>query len=705
MLKQILFAVSLLITLGVFGYTTYRFYRFFRLTKPFSVSHWGERFGVMMKVAFGQSKILRKPVVGMMHALVWWGFLVILVGSIEMVIDGLFGTDRVLFVLGPVYDIITASGDIFALIIMLAILAFLFRRIFMNIRRFRGIEMKHTSHQDANFALTLILLLMISLLGMNTFYLAHHRAVAAEIRGVFPVSELMAPWFSNMATGSLHLWHEIFWWSHILLIFLFANILPYSKHFHVFMSVPNVFLSRLEPLGYLPNMPQVTEEVKRMMDPNLAFAAPAEGEAAPVSRFGVLDVEDITWKNYLDSLACTECGRCTEACPANITGKKLSPRKIIMDVRARMKEKGPGLVKDSAYSDGKSLIRGWISEEELWACTTCNACALECPVNINHPSLIVDMRRYLVMEEAKGPGELNAIFTNIENNGAPWQFSPQDRLLWAEGLQVPVMSEMFAAGEKPEYLFWVGSAGAFDDRYKKVSREFVKVLNHLGVSYAVLGTEEADSGDVARRAGNEMLFQMQALMNIELFNMYEVKKILTCCPHDYNTFKNEYPDLGGNYEVIHHSQFLAEQIPNFKSQIINKIENSDPSSLRSSGQAQNLKLTFHDPCYLGRANGEYDAPRKVLSALGAETIEMKRCKSFALCCGAGGGQMFKEAEKGDKEVFIERIEEAVETGAEVVVTACPFCMVMMTDGIKYKNREENMKNYDLAELVSMSLQL
>jgi Fe-S oxidoreductase len=497
-----------------------------------------------------------------------------------------------------------------------------------------------------------------------------------------------------MSSNGLHTWHEVFWWSHILLIFIFANILPYSKHFHVFMSVPNVFLSRLEPLGYLPNMPEITEEVKKMMDPNLAFAAPAEGESPTVTRFGVLDIEDTTWKNYLDSLACTECGRCTEACPANITGKKLSPRKIIMDVRARMKEKGPGLVKDLAYSDGKSLIRDWVSEEELWACTTCNACANECPVSINHPSLIVDMRRYLVMEEAKGPGELNAIFTNIDNNGAPWQFSPQDRMLWAEGIKVPLMSELAAQGDKPDYLLWVGSAGAFDDRYKKVTREFVKVLNHLGTSYAVLGTEEADSGDVARRGGNEMLFQMQALMNIELFKMYNVKKILTCCPHDYNTFKNEYPDFGGEYDVIHHSQFLADITPSLA---------LSPNWGRDGVRA--AKITFHDPCYLGRANGEYNAPREVLSSLGTDMVEMKRTKSFALCCGAGGGQMFKEAEEGKKEVFIERIEEAIDTGSDVIATACPFCMVMMTDGIKYKNKEEEMKNYDIAELVSLSLGL
>ena len=259
-------------------------------------------------------------------------------------------------------------------------------------------------------------------------------------------------------------------------------------------------------------------------------------------------------------------------------------------------------------------------------------------------------------------------------------------------IEVPVMADLFAKGEKPEYLLWVGSAGAFDDRYKKVTRSFVKILTHLNVSYAVLGVEESSSGDVARRAGNEMLFQMQAMTNIEILNAYEVKKIITCDPHAYNTLKNEYPDYGGNYEVIHHTQFLQKMIAEGKLNIQSEI-------------FKDKTLTYHDPCYLGRGNGEYDAPRNVLKAIPSKKVEMKRNKSFALCCGAGGGQMFKEAEKGDKEVFIERTEDALETGANIIVTACPYCMVMMTDGLKYKNQEENIKNYDIAELIEQTLEL
>ncbi|MFO8234818.1 MAG: (Fe-S)-binding protein [Bacteroidales bacterium] len=259
-------------------------------------------------------------------------------------------------------------------------------------------------------------------------------------------------------------------------------------------------------------------------------------------------------------------------------------------------------------------------------------------------------------------------------------------------VEVPVMADLAAQGKKPEYLVWVGSPGAFDDRYKKVTRAFIKILTFLNIDYAVLGTEESSSGDVARRSGNEMLFQMQAFTNVELLTGYGVEKIITCDPHAYNTFLNEYPDFGGNYKVWHHTQFLYKLIQEGKLKI-------DPDLF--SGK----KITYHDPCYLGRANDVYDTPRQVLEAVSAKKLEMPRNRSFALCCGAGGGQMFKEAEKGDKEVFIERTEEALRTGAEVIVTACPYCMVMFTDGLKYKNKEEEIKNYDIAEIIEQSLNL
>jgi heterodisulfide reductase subunit C/nitrate reductase gamma subunit len=438
MIKQIVFAIVLLITISVFAYTINRIINYFKLTRAnFPIRNFGKRFKVMLEVAFGQTKIFRRPVMGLLHALVFWGFCVILFGSIEMIIDGLFGTDRVLKGFGTIYDIIIASGDIFGLLVAMSIIVFLFRRIFMHVKRFEGIEMKPISHTDANIALTMILLLMLSLLGMNAAYFEHQIITNQAVAGIYPVGKLLSILFSGFSADSLFILYNFFWWAHILLIFIFANILPYSKHFHVFMSVPNVFLSRLDPLGKLPNMDNITREVRLMLDPNTAFDTPVAD--VPIERFGVKDIEDVSWKNYFDSLSCTQCGRCTSVCPANITGKLLSPRKIIMDVRARMKEKGPGLVKNGKdYTDNRSLIRDYITEEELWACTTCNACAKECPININHPTLIVDMRRYLAMEEGSVPGELKSVFSNIENNGAPWQFSPEDRLLWANDLELKI---------------------------------------------------------------------------------------------------------------------------------------------------------------------------------------------------------------------------------------------------------------------------
>ena len=435
MLKQILFSMSLLLTLGVFAWSVLKYYKLFKLTKAFPIGDIPKRITMTLKVVLGQTKILRKPTIGLLHALVFWGFIVILFGSVEMVIDGLFGTERVLGFMGGFYSLLFGSSDVMALFIALAMLVFLYRRMVIKVKRFDGIEMAHKSHTDANIALTIILLLMISLLGMNTFYVAEKMVSGEDFIGVYPVSEFFASFFLNMDYHSLHILHEINWWAHILLIFFFANYLPYSKHFHVYMSAPNVFLSRLEPLGKLYNMESITKEVKLMMDPDAAFADPPAEEEGDIERFGVKDIEDITWKNYMDSLACTQCGRCTAVCPANQTGKLLSPRKIIMNVRARMEEKGPQMVKNGKdFDDTRSLLRDYISEEELWACTTCNACAQECPININHPSIIVDLRRYLVMEESAAPTELNTIFQNIENNGAPWQYSQDDRMNWADDL-------------------------------------------------------------------------------------------------------------------------------------------------------------------------------------------------------------------------------------------------------------------------------
>ncbi len=698
MIAQVIFTITVLLAVAGVLYSFWRYYRIMKLLRPYPVREIGKRLWRTIEVAFAQTKILKRPIVGLMHALVFWGFLIILFNSIEMVIDGITGKERTLASLGWFYDFITAGGDIFALIIAVVVFIFILRRVLFKVKRFEGIEMTKKSHIDALIALLLIFILMITLMGINTFYYAYMIKTGGEIKGLYPLGKYFAQWFGGLDAQTLHKLYKINWWIHIETIFVFANILPYSKHFHVYLSVPNVFLSRLDPMGKIDTMKEITAEVKSLMNPETAFDST---ETEPeIERFGVLDADDVTWKTYLDSLTCTQCGRCTSVCPANITGKLLSPRKLMMNLRQRMDEKAPGLLKEGKnYDDGKALIGDYITEEEIWACTMCNACANECPVMIHHPTLIIEMRRYLVMEKGSAPTELNMVFSNVENNGAPWQFNAEDRMLWAEKLtlkgepvEVPVMADEVAKGHYPEYLLWVGSAGAFDDRYKKVMQAFVKILTYLKIDYAVLGTEETDSGDVVRRAGNEMLFQMQALQNIETFKNYKVKKILTCDPHDFNTFKHEYPDLGGEFEVIHHTQFLQELIKSGKI----KLENTELAG---------KKVTYHDPCYLGRINKEFEAPRFVINSLNLDLKEMPRHKANSFCCGAGGAQMFKEAEKGNKEVFIERTEEALGTGAEIIITACPFCMTMLTDGIKYKNKEQEVKNYDIAELVATALGL
>jgi len=302
----------------------------------------------------------------------------------------------------------------------------------MNIKRFSGVEMNAHSKADATLALSIILLLMVSLIGYNAAYL---KTFGTEAIGFYPISQLLV---SFVPETSAHTIMEVGWWAHIALVLGFMNMLPYSKHFHVFMSVPNVFLSRLGPMTKMNNMESVTKEVKLMMNPDTAFAAPADGEVAPPERFGIKDIEDVGWNNYVDSLACTHCGRCTAVCPANITGKLLSPRKILVDTRHRMNDKGLQYAADNKYDDGKALVGDYITKEELWACTTCHACVQECPINIDHVSLIMDMRRYLVMEESAAAPELNMMFTNIENNGAPWQFAMSDRMNWAENITLRV---------------------------------------------------------------------------------------------------------------------------------------------------------------------------------------------------------------------------------------------------------------------------
>jgi len=435
--SNIIFIVVLIASIAAFTYQVRKIRRNIMLGRDKEINdRKGERWSETLRVALGQSKMVTRPLAGIMHVFIYVGFVIINIEVLEIVIDGVLGTHRIFSFLGPVYDFLIGSFEILAFLVLLACVVFLIRRNIGNIRRFKMPEMKGWPKNDANIILIVEVLLMMAFLTMNASdSVLQSRGVDHYVNaGAYPVSSILVPWLSNYSDGTLIMIERATWWFHIVGILLFLNYLPISKHFHIILAFPNVFYSNLKPKGEFSNMDRVTQEVKLMMDPNAdPYAAPAPDENAAVEKFGAKDVQDLTWKNLMDAYSCTECGRCTSACPANITGKKLSPRKIMMDTRDRLEEVGKNLDKHGAdYEDGKSLLGDYITEEELWACTTCNACVQECPVNINPLEIIVDLRRYLVMEESKSPTELNGMYTTMENNGAPWAFPQADRLKWAE---------------------------------------------------------------------------------------------------------------------------------------------------------------------------------------------------------------------------------------------------------------------------------
>jgi len=611
----------------------------------------------VFRVGIAQSKILRDPVSGLMHAFIFWGFLVLLSAVTESIIQGFYSSFS-LTLFGSVSKILFASQDIFGFLVIISVLFALFRRYLLKPKRLKG---DGHSNKDATFILCMILGVMITMYGVNIvkiilnpgyfhFYNAHF--ISAQLTGI-------------IYTDSAPLIHSIFWWTHIIFVLIFMNYLPYSKHFHIVTSLPNVYFSRIGPQTL------DTEEID--FEKENVF-------------LGAGDIEQLTWKEMFDGYACTECGRCTSVCPANLTGKLLSPRKIIMNIRDRVNEKAPllALKKEipGEFSSKLLVSDSYITDAELWACTTCMACVQECPVNIEHVNPIVDMRRHLVQSESRFPEELMTVFGNMENNGAPWAFPQSDRLKWTEGINIPVAAEK----KNFDVLYWVGCAGAFDARYKNVSRSVAQILNKAGINYAVLGTEEKCNGDSARRLGNEFLAQTMIKENAETLKKYKFNKILVSCPHCLQTIGNEYKAFGTDYNVVHHSEFIGDLVSR------QKIQVDDTKKL-------DKKITYHDSCYLGRYNDIYEEPRDLIKTINKIGVtEMKRSHDRGLCCGAGGGRMWME-EKTGKKVNIERTEEALETNPDIISTACPFCMTMMVDGVKDKGVSEKVIVKDFAELV------
>ncbi len=664
------------------------------------------RFKNLLVIGIGQSKILRDPVAGSLHALVFWGFVTLTIGTVEFILAGLIpGFSYGMILPAPLYALYILSQEGFAVLVLTAVAILLYRRIVVKPKRLQG-DGVHSG--DAIFILSMIATLMISLILYGAFHFAIDPAHSTLFK---PVSAAIGyPMSMMLPVGVLEFGMHFNWWLHSLLVLAFLNYLPYSKHLHVLVSLPNTFLSNTSGPGQVG--------VMRSMDL----------EAEDAEQFGASDVTHLTWKNLLDGYTCTECGRCTSVCPANITGKALSPRKIIVNTRERLMELAPvmapqfNMVDFVGDANGKAaaaigavglglagegeggsavatlsnseilehrLLDNFITEEELWACTSCRACIQECPVSIDHLDTIMEMRRNLVLMESRFPAEVQPAFESMERNGSPWAFNPGDRGKWAEGMEIPTMAEMVERGDKPDVLFWVGCMGSFDDRSKKITVAFARILQAANIKFAILGQEEKCNGDPARRMGNEYLYQMLAKDNIETLDKYGVKTVVTSCPHCFHQIGNEYPQLGGNYDVIHHSTYIDKLLQ----------ENLVPLN---TDEGKKLTIAYHDSCYLGRYNDIYDSPRETLKrALPVVTlVEPAKTKSRGMCCGAGGGQMFMEENVG-KRVNIERTEQLLETGADAVAVACPFCMTMIRDGITAK--ESEVPVLDIAEVVAGQL--
>jgi Fe-S oxidoreductase len=645
---------------GFFARRARLLYRLVRLGRPVDrTQEVSVRLEREATVVLGQRKLLQRLGPGLMHAFIFWGFLVLLTTIVEAM-GQVLDPDFALPLIGHA-GWLGLLQDLFASLVVVGVLmAFSIRKV-QRPERFVGSHM-----QEADLILVWILGIMLTLFGLNAVRIA--RGVAEAPAAWTPVSNALSRVFEPMTPTLLRIYEQVFLWSHLLLILGFLVYIPYSKHLHILTSSINVFFSNTRPRGYLTPL-RIDVDVSD----------------SDHIRLGAATLEDLTWKEALDLYACTECGRCQSACPAWNTGKPLSPKLLIMNLRDHLFDEGPRILEAGRTSDERprtALVPGIVDEEVVWACTTCGACMQECPVDIEHIDHIVDLRRNLVMGESRFPPESGPLLRNLETAGNPWGQPQSERAAWAVGLDVRVLGE----GEQaPEYLYWVGCAGSFDDRARKVSRAVAGLLQDARVSFAILGPRELCTGDPARRIGNEYLFQTLAEQNVATLEGSSVTKIVANCPHCFNALRNEYPDYGGRYEVIHHTQLLARLV--------------EEGRLRPTVKVRGL-LAYHDPCYLGRHNDVYGEPRQVLDAVpGLSTVEMPRHGSRGLCCGAGGARMWMEERIG-KRINRERMDEAASTGADMVGVACPYCLVMLDDGARARGDE--IEVVDVAQVLAQA---
>ncbi len=666
--------IGLIFTFGAFAVGGRRLFWLFKLIRSGKKdstrkSAFFKRLTTELVEVIGQKKLLKKKVAGMAHAVTFWGFLILGFTIIEAWGD-LFDRSFAIPIIGH-WAVLGFFEDLFMVAILVALLIFSAIRLKQNPKRIERKSRFYGSHTEAAW----LVLLMISGVLISLWF---YRAAQVNTNhfpygwGAF-ASHLLADALHPLGTGVNSVIETVALLANVGIICGFLVLVVYSKHLHIFLAPINIAFSRRpRALAQLGSTPDLDPE---NMDEDTVFGA------------GV--ITQFSWKQLLDLATCTECGRCQEQCPAWNTDKPLSPKLLIMSLRDSLFKSANqilGTTDNSEANDLPSLVPDVIEKDILWSCTTCGACVEQCPVDIEHIDTILDMRRYQVLMESDFPTEAGTMLRNIENRGDPWGLGASQRTQWTEGLdfEIPIID-----GQIPddiEYLFWVGCAGALDERARKTTQSIARLLHQANISFAILGQSESCTGDSARRIGNEYLFQMQAMANIETLNGVNAKKIIASCPHCFNTLANEYPALGGNYEVIHHSQLLAVLIEQKK----------------INAGTFKAKVTYHDPCYLGRHNRVFDEPRSVLDAVdGVEQIEMHRHREKGFCCGAGGARMWLEENIGER-INMNRTAEAIATGAEVVSTACPFCMIMIDDAVKAYQKADDVKVLDVAQILETS---
>jgi Fe-S oxidoreductase len=648
-----IFAATLIVAGALFSRRAVLLYRLVRMGKP--VARFDDipgRARAEAVVVVGQSKLLQRLLPGLMHAAIFWGFIV-LFPTIFIAMIGVVDLHATLPWLGTQgwYVLLV---DIFAFLVFAGVItAFVIRKV-QRPQRFAGSHVR-----EADVILVLIAGIVVSL------FLWHGSQIALGLNEYpaswAPISSLIALALGGPFTPYLE---RAAVWAHVLLILGFLVYLPYSKHLHIFLAAVNVFFGRTRARGRLE---------------------PIDLEAPDDQvRFGAATVADLTWKQMVDTMSCTECGRCQDVCPAYNTGKELSPKLLIMALRDQVLAEGPkALAARGASTPIKlsPLVPNAVTDDVVWDCVTCGACVRECPVGIEHIDHIVDLRRNLVMVESRFPAEAATMLRDIDRASNPWGKPQSDRTHWADGLGVHVLEP---GEEPPDVLFWVGCAPAYDERARRGAISTAKLMKSAGVDFAILGPREACTGDPARRMGDEYTFQKMANQNVRTLNGARVRKIVTTCPHCFNTLSNEYPDFGGRYEVVHHTAFLAELV----------------REGRLKPLAGDRAITYHDSCYLARHNDVIDEPRELVAAAG-RPVEMARSGKRTFCCGAGGARMFMEEKRG-RAINQERVREAAATGAQTLAVACPFCTVMLDDGVRETGAK--LQVIDLATLLSEAVE-